>query len=317
MLRTSFAVLGAAATAILAIGPASAADKVRVGLPAIYTSYMVSHAAKELGYYKEKDLDVEITMYRGGTAALEAIAAGECDITPSSPASVALAQKKNIKVQLFARGGPGAPGGWYVGVPVNSPIKSPADLEGKTVGITAAGTTTDQFAQYAASKGGVKIRTAPLGGAGIVPALQAGHIDSAVLWPPVSFRLFETKEFRPIIDFGKEMGPVILDMYAASDEMISKKPDVLQRWTNALAKALIYMQNNEEWALAFLAKVTDEKDPKVNKMSYDTMIKAYEPSLAFESSWVDDSIKLAALIGLKDLPPTANLFTTKFVPAKP
>jgi NitT/TauT family transport system substrate-binding protein len=288
MLRTSFALLGAAATAILAFGPANAADKVRVGLPAVYTSYMVVQAAKDLGYFKEKNLDVEITMYRGGTAAIEAMAAGECDITPSSPASVALAQNKNIKVKLFARGGPGAPGGWYIGVPANSPVKGPADLEGKSVGITAAGTTTDQFAQYAASKGGVKIRTAPLGGAGVVPALQAGRIDAAVLWPPVSFRLFETGEFRPILDLGQSLGPVLLDMYAATDEMITKKPDVMKRWVDSMGKALVYMQKNEKWALDFLAKATDEKDPKVNRKSYEAMILAYEPSLAFEPKWIDN-----------------------------
>ena len=63
------------------VAPVTAAEKVRVGLAAKgYTPYAPIHAAAELGYYKAKGLDVELTVYRGGGASQIALTAGAADM---------------------------------------------------------------------------------------------------------------------------------------------------------------------------------------------------------------------------------------------
>ena len=66
----------ALALSLLPAGAAHAADSVRVGLAAVYPAYSIPNAAKELGFYKEKNLDVDITQFRGGPATQESIGFG-------------------------------------------------------------------------------------------------------------------------------------------------------------------------------------------------------------------------------------------------
>ncbi len=215
-----------AAMAAFAVVPAEAADKVRLGVAAVYTPF----AAKELGFYKDKDLDVEITMYRGGGPTQEALAAGAADVITNSPPGAALAIKKGIKQKIVALGSTPTPHGWYVAVPKGSTVTSLAQLDGKTIGVTAKASSTDFFAQWAGAQGKAKIRSIPLGGAGLLPALKGGQVDAAILYPPVSFRAEADGSVRILSDLGKEMEPVLPDTFVATDALIKDRPDVLRRW---------------------------------------------------------------------------------------
>src|SRR5690242_1500907 len=84
------------------IGAAQAADTVRVGLAAVYPAYSVTYAAQELGYYKAKNLNVEITLFRGGPATQEALSAGSIDVSTIAPGAAALAIAKGVKEQIVA-----------------------------------------------------------------------------------------------------------------------------------------------------------------------------------------------------------------------
>jgi NitT/TauT family transport system substrate-binding protein len=129
---------------LLPVGAAQAADSVRVGLAAVYPAYSIPNAAKELGFYKEKNLDVDITQFRGGPATQEALASGAIDISTIAPGAAALAIAKGVQEKIVALSVPPTPQGWYILVPVSSPIKSMAELNGKTVGVTQKGSLTDR-----------------------------------------------------------------------------------------------------------------------------------------------------------------------------
>ena len=82
---------------------AAAQDKVRVGLAVGgFTPYAPVYAAQELGIYKAKNLDVELTVYRGGGAAQEAVAAGAADIISFFPPGVAIGISKGVKQKIIA-----------------------------------------------------------------------------------------------------------------------------------------------------------------------------------------------------------------------
>src|SRR5262245_22819646 len=97
--RRSFALVLAAIAALGA--PAVAQDRVRLGLPVPnYGPYAAIHAAEELGYFKKNSVAIEITSYRGGSAAQEALVAGQADMIISAPAGAALAIKKGVKQKI-------------------------------------------------------------------------------------------------------------------------------------------------------------------------------------------------------------------------
>src|ERR1700686_5041776 len=103
---------------------------VKIGLAVPnYGPFAPVYAADELGYYKENGVSAEITAYRGGPAAQEALAAGAADFINFFPPGVALATKKGIKEKVVGLGS-ARPDGWHIMVLANSPYRSMADLAG-------------------------------------------------------------------------------------------------------------------------------------------------------------------------------------------
>ena len=212
---------------------ARAADTVRVGLAAVYPAYAIPYAANELGFYKEKNLDVQITQFRGGPATQEALASGAIDISTIAPGAAALAIAKGVQEKIVALSVPPTPQGWYILVPTASSIKSMAELKGKTVGVTQKGSLTDFWVQRAAAKAGITVQAIPLGAPAVMPALKAKQVDAAILWPIFSYKGLADGDFRSISDLGATMEPSVSEGWAASNELIRNRPAVLRRWLEA------------------------------------------------------------------------------------
>ena len=303
----------AAAAWLLTAASASAADKVRVGLAAVYPPYGTTYVAQELGYYKEKDLDVEITQFASGPVAQEALAAGAIDVITISPPGAGVAISKGVKERIVASTGDISPDGWHLVVPAASQIQTLKDLAGKTVGISSKASTTDFLALWAGRQGAVTFKTIPLGTPGIMPALKSKQIDAAIVWPLVSYKSLVDGEYRSLMDFGKKMDPVLPNTWGFRNEMIDQKADVIRRWLSANSKAIRYMQANEAWAIEFLKRYTLETDARVLKLTFDTSIKNLRPDGLMETAWMENSLRLATEGGVT-MPPLKDVFAPGFTP---
>jgi NitT/TauT family transport system substrate-binding protein len=295
---------------------ASAADTVRVGLAAVYPAYAVPYAANELGFYKEKDLDVQITQFRGGPATQEALASGAIDISTIAPGAAALAIAKGVQEKIVALSVPPTPQGWYILVPAASSIKSMAELKGKTVGVTQKGSLTDFWVQRAAAKAGITVQTVPLGAPAVMPALKAKQVDAAILWPIFSYKGLTDGDFRSIDDLGATFEPSVSEGWAASSDIIQKRAAVLRRWLEANSKAIVYMQNHEDWAIDFLKHYFDEKDDRVVKLVVDNFIKHINPDGVMKPEWMNASLELAASAGMETKLTADQIYSTAFTPIK-
>jgi NitT/TauT family transport system substrate-binding protein len=76
------------------------------------------------------------------------------------------------------------------------------------------------------------------------------------------------------------------------------------------------MQANRQWTINFLAKWQDEKDAAILERSYKEMILTLDPEMKFKPEWVANSIKLAKLAGIDDVPEAKDIFVTQFTPVK-
>lgn len=298
---------------------ARAADTVRVGLAAVYPAYAIPYAANELGFYKEKNLDVQITQFRGGPATQEALASGAIDISTIAPGAAALAIAKGVQEKIVALSVPPTPQGWYILVPTSSSIKSMAELKGKTVGVTQKGSLTDFWVQRAAAKAGITVQAIPLGAAAVMPALKAKQVDAAILWPIFSYKGLADGDFRSIDDLGATMEPSVSEGWAASNELIQNRPAVLRRWLEANAKAIVYLQSreNENWAIGFLKHYFDEKDDHVIKLALDNFIRRINPDGVMKPEWMKASLDLATSAGMETKLTVDQIFSTAFTPIKP
>jgi len=143
------ALKGIAASALLPLAtPAIAAEtKVRYTLSWLPTggnAYV--YVARQLGYWKKRGLDVELTRGFGSNAALQAISTGQFDIGNAGTGALLLNIIKGLK--LYSVNTLTYDSGMGIIVLEKSPIKSPADLAGRTVAATAAGSDTPFLPAY-------------------------------------------------------------------------------------------------------------------------------------------------------------------------
>lgn len=303
-----------AVVAAAVAGPASAQDVVRIGGTGNYGPVLPVAAAEELKLFDKAGVKVAFTNFAGGSASMEGLAANEVDLINFFPPGLALAKRGGVKATVVSAGTV-TPRGWHVVVGKNSPIKSLKDLAGKKVGITANGSTTDFFGLWAANEAGGTITRVPLGGAGLVPNLLSGNVDAIVAYPPLSYRLLLSGDGRSLVHFGEAMKPNLPDVWIASDAIIQKNPEGLRKAMVGLYSAIVYMQNNPEWAINFIMKKTGLDRPIATE-EYNNTIKGLSADGMFNEAWMAESLKLATLAGIKDVPAPASMMTTRFVPIK-
>jgi NitT/TauT family transport system substrate-binding protein len=309
---------GAAAAATLslpAIALGQAKPVVRIGVPTkTYFPTIIAETAIRQKLFDKEGVAAELTIYRSGAEGFEAIAAGAADIIFNSSMSVAGGLNKGVKVRNVANGGLGYYG-WYLVVKPDSPIKQVADLAGKKVGITAAGSGSDILALWAQQNHKIQFTRVPVGGGGLVPNLLTGNIDATVIYSPLSFKLFLEKQARALIDFGEAVPPHSTGSWISTDKMIAEKPQALQKALNALYGGLAYLTDdkNRATAIKLIAEI-DEIPEAIAAEELDKSIKKLSRTGEFKKEWLDLALDMAKLIGMTNLAPTDEIYITKFKP---
>jgi ABC-type nitrate/sulfonate/bicarbonate transport system substrate-binding protein len=200
-------------------------------------------------------------------------------------------------------------------VPAASPIKSLADLNGKTIGVTQIGSLTDFWVQKVATGANIKVTSVPLGG-GVEAGMRAKQVDAAILWPLGSYKGLVTGDLRAVSDLESALPPTISEGVAATQDMIDRRSDVLKRWLSATSKALDYMKTHEGWTEAFLKKYFDDSnaDDKAIAMVYKNFIMKINTDGIMRPDWEKTSLESMATNAA--MPKADQVFTQQFVPVK-
>src|ERR1700730_10921525 len=141
MRLTSALAFGAAALIggfVPLLAPADAAEKtIRVGWCAkTVTSAGAPFAiATKLGWYSEAGIKIELVPLPGSTDCVKLVATGELPYSLPSGEPLAIIRPQGVKAKIFYT----AYQGYIYGirVPADSPVKSFADLKGKSIGVAA------------------------------------------------------------------------------------------------------------------------------------------------------------------------------------
>ena len=203
--------------------------------------------------------------------------------------------------------------GWFLMVKSDSKIKNVSELEGKKVGITSAGSASDILARWTMSEKKVHFTTAPLGGGGLVPNLLTGNVDAIVIYSPLSFKVMQDKGGRSLIDYGAESPKHLSGVWIASEKMIKEKPELLQKLTNALVNATNYLHQHRDEAIKIIADV-DDIPPKVAAAELDGNHVLISTTGEMTKEWAQRGLDLAKLVGMTNLAPVSEIYTTQFTP---
>jgi NitT/TauT family transport system substrate-binding protein len=193
---TSLLVGGAIAATTFAASAISsqAADKITVGALR-FTSHAPSFVAFERNYFKDQGLEVEFKFFQAAQPMAVAIASGDVDfgVTAISGGLINLAQKGAIKVIGGALHEEKGIDGQMILVSkkaFDAGVKTPADLKGRSYGITQAGSSFHYMAHKIAQKegfAGSDIKVKPLQKVGaIIGALKSEQIDAWSIVPHIA-----------------------------------------------------------------------------------------------------------------------------------
>lgn len=302
-------------------GMALAADTIRVGLPTkTYWPTTVAETAVRQHLFEKEGLKAELTIYRGGAEAFEAMAAGAADIILDPPPLVAAGRKKGVMSKVIANASMGS-FGWQLMVKADSPLTLES-LKGKKVGITSAGSGSDVLALWTIQDKKIDFTRVPVGGGGLVPNLLAGNIDAAVVYSPLSFQVSKSGEAKAILDYATAVPPNMTSGWIVLDKFASEKPEVVQKAVNAIYGALQFMRTNRDTTVKLIADLY-EVPPEIAAAEYDNTIMKLETDGGMSGeavlAAVKKSVEMAKLGGLKDIAPAEEIISTQFkpVPTKP
>ncbi|MBI5167174.1 MAG: ABC transporter substrate-binding protein [candidate division NC10 bacterium] len=244
-----FILLSLAITITPGLGYGKEPVKIRVGyLPA--THDILFFIAQDKGYFKEEGLDVEAYAFRNSGEVLEAMKAGKLDMgIPGIAAPIA----------FIAKGAPFKMVGgaaWFSAGIVAKPeraheFKSLKDFKGKTIATTrlATGDATWRWGLVQAGldlKKDVVIKEFASPGDASA-AVQAGHVDAAVLWQPHE-TIAEQRGLK-IVKWVKEIYPHPCCRQVAHEDYIARHPEGVVAYLKGIIRAEAFFRdpkNKEE-----------------------------------------------------------------------
>lgn len=245
----------AGATGVMSLAPAivraqkleKADVQIAVGGKALIY-YLPLSIAEQKGFFKDEGLDVRIADFAGGSKALQAVVGGSADVVSGAFEHTLHMQSKGQFYRAFVQQGRAPMIGVGVSKKTMPNYKTPADLKGKKIGVTAPGSSTNMVVSFFLSKHGLKDSDVSFigvgAGAGAVSALRSGQIDALSNTDPVVSMLTESGDMDIIVDtrtlkdtleiFGGNMPAGCL---YAPQEFIDANPNTVQALTNAIVRA--------------------------------------------------------------------------------
>jgi NitT/TauT family transport system substrate-binding protein len=309
------------ALATLLAVSAGNAETIRVGLPTkTYWPTTIAETAIKQKLFEKEGITAELTIYRSGAETFEGMAAGAADIILDPPSLVSAGRKKGVMSRIVANAAMGN-FGWQLMVPVKSTLDV-KDLNGKKVGITAAGSGSDLLALWTIQDRKIDFTRVPVGGGGLVPNLLAGNVDAAVVYSPLSYQILKSGEARTLIDYYAAVPVNLTGGWIVTDKFVAEKPQVVQKALNALYGAVAFMRANRDATVKLIADLY-EIPPEIAGLEYENTIMKLESDGDMSKPNIRDAVQLsmdlAKLGGLKDIMPTEDLYSTQFkpVPTKP
>jgi len=244
---------------------AFAADTPVTVAHATWVGYGPLHIAKELGYFKELGLDVNLTIIEDESQYAAALASGNID---------GLGNVIDREVIHFAKGTPEtvvfamdeSTGG--DGVVASGEIKSVADLKGKTVALDKSSTSYFFFLSIL-EKNNLKedeVNIEEMGASDAGAAFVAGKVDAAVTWEPWLTNAGQ-REGGHVLVSSKDMPGTIVDVFVMNADYVAKHPEVPGKMAKAWFKAIDWYKANPEKGDEIMGKAFGLETAEVTDMA--------------------------------------------------
>jgi putative hydroxymethylpyrimidine transport system substrate-binding protein len=265
--------------------PALAADKLTVLLDwFVNPDHAPLVVAEQKGFFKDEGLDVWLVPPSDPSAVPRLVGAGQADIGVYYQPNLYLDHAAGVPIMRF---------GTLVETPLNSvialadgPVKSLADLKGKSVGYSVSGFEDALLGEMLESAGlGLKDVNLVNVNFSLSPSLIAGKVDAVI----GGYRNFELTQMRLAGHAGRAFYPEEHGVPPYDELIYITRPELahdarLPRFLAAVEKATLWLTNHPEDAWqAFIAAYPDLNDALNRQAWQDTLPRFSKSPAAFDA----------------------------------
>jgi NitT/TauT family transport system substrate-binding protein len=274
---------------------AEAADKIKIGVLKFGTVSWLLDTIEANGLDKAEGIELDIVPLASTQATTVGLQANSLDLVATDWLWVSRERTNGADFTFV----PFTTALGAIMVPPNSPIKTLADLKGKTLGI--AGGPLDKswllIVAYALRTANIDLRTDTTQEFGAPPLLneraKQGEIDAVLNFWPYAARL-EAEGFTELIglnDVVRELGAkgeVSMVGFVFGEHWADKNLKAIKGFTRAAAKANeLLATSNEEWDR--LKPLMSQNDPSFTEATFEALRRRYREGIPERSAAADEA----------------------------
>lgn len=253
--------------------PGEPAAKVRIGACAVTGGFIHLYTGLDNRLFDKYGINAEHIVVRGGAVAMAGLAADEIQFLYCNADANIVRIGVGADGKLVASPLIGLP---YV-VLARKDIKRPADLKGKSIGVTRPGDFPYRLAKEFLKKFNLSEKEVTLATVGGTPterytALLQDVFQATLIQPPLDAR--GKKDGFNVIYHLNDLGlPFIYSSLFTNSKSLKERPVVVQKVVAALAESVYFVEKNPEQGMASVGKTLRMKDPDTLQSAYDAYAK--------------------------------------------
>ena len=283
--------------------------------------YTPQYVAVTQGFFEEEGLQIELTNGKGADKCMAALLSGEADIAfmgPEASVYVYIQGRSDYAInfaQLTQKDG-----SFLVGREPD-PDFTFDKLKGKEVLGGRKGGMPEMTLEYVLKKHGltpgedVNVRTDVQFDV-LAGAFVGGEGDYVALFEPVAATLEKEGKGYVVASIGKEGGYIPYTCYCTTKSILDKDPELVQKFTNAIYKGMIWVQNH---STEEIAKAVKPQFPDTDDEVLIALVERYKeqdswkPDLIITEEGLNHMMDIMELAGELDTRANyAEIVTTKF-----
>lgn len=269
------------------------------------------------GFFKAQQLDILEFDFAGGAKQQQALVAQSIDIAIGGGTDMAFVAKGSPAIGIAAITSSPKFMGFIAGD--DPSLKTMADLKGRKVGVSTAGSLTkwmvDRLNQ-SQGWGADGAQAVAIGGAlsTELAALKTHEVAAFVDAPAIGYQL-ETEHAGHLL-FTADAYLKDLEVFViyAADPLVTQDPSAIQRFLKAWFQSIDYMRGHKDETVEIARKITGFSKP-VEEREYDLLMPAFSTTGTFDPKAI--AALAQSFVDLKTLPEKpdmAKLYTEKYLP---
>jgi len=288
--------------------------------------------AQKMGWYAKAGIRLELVPISGSTDCVKFLATRQVDYAGAGVEPIALIRAQGVKARIFYTYNESSI--LAIAVPQDSPIKSFADLKGKSIGVISMGAGGVIYARAVAASAGLNpdsdIRIVVVGeGAQTAALLRKGEVDALSQYD-AQYAMIENTGFKLRLLDNRETEHFPSNALAALDETLLKNRKQAIALAQGFAKGTLFTIANPEAAIRILwevypyTKPTSKDEAAALRDELNIVlgrIPKWKPESAGVSRWGESSEKnFAAYIAflekwgvIKQRVPVGDLITNDLI----